>query len=235
MSDQSDHMQDDFGGDDALAAELSLGLLTGDTLVQAERRARIDIGFAALVEDWNIRFAQMCEDIEPVAPPAGLFRKIANEAYPESRKRIWQSLGILPALLGAGAAALVLILALNFGGLLQTGTPTASLAARMAAEDNSLVIAAAYIEDGGRLFLERQIGERPPNRDLELWIIIGDNAAVSLGVLESEGAISELIVPVEFRDALPGAVLAITDEPIGGSPTGSATGSILAVGEITSL
>ena len=217
MSDQSDHMQDDFGGDDALAAELSLGLLTGDTLVQAERRARIDIGFAALVEDWNIRFAQMCEDIEPVAPPAGLFRKIANEAYPESRKRIWQSLGILPALLGAGAAALVLILALNFGGLLQTGTPTASLAARMAAEDNSLVIAAAYIEDGGRLFLERQIGERPPNRDLELWMI------------------SELIVPVEFRDALPGAVLAITDEPIGGSPTGSATGSILAVGEITSL
>lgn len=235
MSDETEHTQDQPTSDDILAAELSLGLLSGHDLTQAERRARIDMGFAELVEDWDIRFAQLSDEIAPVEPPKGLFKKIAEEAYPDSPRRIWQQLGIIPSLLGAGAAALVLVLALNFGGVVQNNGPIANYRADIAAEDNSLVLAAAYVEGDGRLFVERQIGQRPPERDLELWVIIGDTAPISLGVLSSDETLDEITIPENLRDQMGGAVLAITDEPIGGSPSGSATGSILAVGEIIAL
>lgn len=235
MNDETDIPEDDFSRDDLLAAELSLGLLSGDDLTQAQRRARIDRAFGDLVEDWDIRFAQMTDEIEPVTPPKGLFRKITNEAYPDSPKGLWRQLGILPALLGAGAAALVLVLALQFGGLMQPNTPTPTFVAQIAAEDDSIVVAAAFLEDSGQLFVEWQVGERVDGRDVELWLIAGEDAPVSLGVLNKGTPLTEVAISDEVRILLNGGVLAVSDEPIGGSPTGAPTGAVLAVGAIQAI
>ncbi|AKS45683.1 Anti-sigma-K factor RskA [Octadecabacter temperatus] len=231
MSDESIIPEDN---DDVLAAELSLGLLSGDALTHAQRRARTDLRFASLVEDWDIHFSTLTETIEPVTPPKGLFHKITQQAYPESSIRIWHHLGILPAFLGAGAAALVLILALQFGNYMQPETPVASLVAEMVAEDESIVVAAAYVDNSNTLFVEWQVGERLPDRDVELWLV-SEGEAISLGVLSKEGKITEFSVPAELQDLLADGALAVTDEPIGGSPTGVATGAVLAVGPITTL
>ena len=235
MSDDTIIPEDDFSGDDLLAAELSLGLLTGEELIHAKRRARIDLAFGVLVEDWDARLSTLSDDIAPVTPPAGLFKKITDEAYPESPKRIWQKLGILPAFLGAGAAALVLMLALEFGGVMQPEQPTPSYVARMAAEDNSLVVAAAYVDDSGSLFVERQIGQSPPDRSFELWLIVPDTAPISLGILAADQTLDEITIPEDLRNLVAGATLAITDEPLGGSPDGTPTGAVLAAGEVTTL
>ena len=235
MSDESIIPEDDFSGDDMLAAELSLGVLTGDELVQTQRRARIDQSFAALVEDWDVRFSAFQDEIAPVEPPKNLFKKIAADAYPESAKRIWHKLGIIPALLGTAGAALVLMLALQYGGLMQAIPMQPTFVAQIEAEDQSLIVAAAYVDDGGRLFVERQAGQTVAGRSLELWIIAGDDAPVSLGVLAVDDTIDEIIIPENLRDRVADAVLAITDEPLGGSPTGGPTGAIVAAGEITTL
>ena len=184
MSDETDMTEDDFSRDDMLAAELSLGLVSGDELVQLQRRARIDRGFGELVEDWDIRFAQLTDDIAPVTPPKGLLRKIKNEAYPDSPKRLWQQLGVIPAMLCAGAAAIVLLIALQFGDMMQSNTPTPSFTAQIAAQDESIVVAAAFVQDSNSLFVEWQVGERIEGRDVELWLIAGTDAPVSLGVLD---------------------------------------------------
>ena len=235
MTDTPDINLAETGGDDILAAELSLGILEGEERSQAERRARTDMGFAQRVEEWDARFVQLTRNIPPVAPPPGLFDAIAARAYPESPRRLWQKLGIVPAFLGAAAAALVLILTMNFGGLMLDRDPTATLTARVAAEDDSLVIAAAYVADDGELYVELQAGQRGTDRDLELWLIAGEDAPVSLGVLSPQDGIERISVPTDLRDRLPGAVLAISDEPAGGSPTGAPTGAVLAVGEMTAL
>lgn len=65
MSDESIILRHDIPRDDVLAAELSLGLLTGDELAQATRRARIDQTFAVLVEDWDIHFSILTNDTAP--------------------------------------------------------------------------------------------------------------------------------------------------------------------------
>lgn len=221
--------------DDLLAAELSLGLLSGDAHTQAARRARIDPAFAMLVNDWDIRFSQMTEDIAPVAPPKGLFKRIKNEAYPDSAKRIWQQLGVIPALIGAAAAALVLVVALQFGGIMQPNAVTPTLQARIVAEDESTIVLAAFVPDNGTLFVEWQVGARLPDRDVELWVITGQDAPVSLGVLNKGVKLTEFVVPDDMQDALALSVLAVSDEPLGGSPTGAPTGAILAIGEISRL
>jgi anti-sigma-K factor RskA len=89
MSYESINPEDDIQRDDVLAAELSRGLLTGDELAQATRRARIDQTFVDLVENWDIHFSTLTDGIAPVAPPKGVFKKIKADAYPESPKRIW--------------------------------------------------------------------------------------------------------------------------------------------------
>ncbi len=235
MSDESIIPEDDATRDEMLAAELSLGLLTGDELAQMKRRLLTDQKFARLVEGWNIRLTDLTLDIEPIEPPKGLFKKITSNAYPDSPKRLWQQLSIFPAILGAGAAALVLIVALQFGGYMSPNAPSPSYVARVVSQDATLVVAAAYVEDGGRLFVERQTGESAQGRSFELWLIAGDNAPLSLGVLASSENINEITIPQEYRALLVGATLAISDEPAGGSPTGGPTGAILAAGEITLL
>ena len=60
----------------------------------------------------------------------------------------------------------------------------------------------------------------------------GDQAPISLGVLPQTGQ-GELDVPQDLRDRLAsGVVLAVSLEPFGGSPTGQATGPVIALGEV---
>ena len=54
----------------------------------------------------------------------------------------------------------------------------------------------------------------------------------SLGVLPQDAA-SRITLPEALRGKLVGSVLAISDEPEGGSPTGAPTGAVLATGELT--
>ena len=68
-----------------------------------------------------------------------------------------------------------------------------------------------------------------------MWLIAdGAGAPVSLGVLPA-AQFAELAIPADQIAALAGATLAISDEPLGGSPTGQPTGAILAVGKVNTL
>jgi anti-sigma-K factor RskA len=60
-------------------------------------------------------------------------------------------------------------------------------------------------------------------------------APLSLGILATDETINEFIIPENFRNQMVGATLAISDEPVGGSPTGAPTGAVLAAGDITTL
>jgi anti-sigma-K factor RskA len=103
--------------------------------------------------------------------------------------------------------------------------------AQIAAEDGSLVVQAVYDDATGTLFVDREAGGAAPGRALELWLIAGEDAPVSLGVMPQD-AQAILRVADDLRGRVAGAVLAISDEPEGGSPTGAPTGDVLAVGPV---
>ena len=176
----------------------------------------------------------MTDRIDPVAPPPRLRAGIEAELFgPSGRKA--GGMGRLGAFLG-GVAVVALVLGLIFGADLLPRGPQApgdpAYVAEVAAEDGSLVIAAAYDAEAGALFVDRRAGGPREGRALEMWLIAGEAAPVSLGVLPGD-AQTALAIPEALRPQLEGGVLAISDEPPGGSPTGAPTGDVLAGGEIT--
>lgn len=211
-----------------LAGEYALGVLSPEETRAVAARLVADPLLRAEVAQWQHDLSALAEAVPDVAPPPGVFARLEARLFPEIRQSFWRRLGIAPALAGALVAALVLVFASNLG-LLLTDDPGQPV--RIAAADDSLVIAALWDADAGRLTLNREAGVAPDGRVLELWLIAGDAAPVSLGVLADSGA--TVVTPdATLAGLIPGAVLAISDEPPGGSPTGAPTGSVLATGQV---
>ncbi|MFD1509961.1 anti-sigma factor [Lacimonas salitolerans] len=221
------------GEDDALAAEYALGLLSRAEAEAFEARMVQEPDLRAAYARWAEDFAALTDDIAPVAPPAHLRARIEAQVLgaPPARRRF----GLFGWLAGAGAALALAAVVVLMLGPIDRISPDAPppLVAEVAAEDGSLILAAGFDPDTGELALSRDTGQAVPGRVLELWLIAGDAAPVSLGVLPDDSA-TRITVPEALRPVLaPGAVLAVSDEPPGGSPTGQPTGDVLAVGQIT--
>jgi len=103
--------------------------------------------------------------------------------------------------------------------------------AEITAQDRSFVVQAAYDAPSGRLHFLREVGDVQMGRSLQVWLILGDNAPVSLGLLSGEGH-TALALDEAHYGALEDAVLAISDEPVGGSPIGAPTGAVLGGGVV---
>ncbi|PVA11309.1 hypothetical protein DC366_06100 [Pelagivirga sediminicola] len=225
----------DEDADRVLAGEYALGLLSPEDAALFEARMQRLPHVRALYAAWAEDLARLTDDIPEAAPPAELKPRIDADLFgaaPTPRRPFagWRGFGWLVG--GAVAAALALLLAVNTGLLDPQGGAPEQAAATIAAEDGSLVLLARYDAAAGRLLVERQTGTAPAGRVLELWLIAGDNAPVSLGVLPPEGA-AQVPIGADLGAQMPGGLLAVSEEPPGGSPTGAPTGAVLASGVIS--
>lgn len=212
--------------DDALAAEYVLRLLDAETERAFERRLLADTALRERVRMWEAEFAPLAEDVPDVTPPprvkTGVMAAIADAP---ARKPFGFWKWAVPSVLAFAAIGFLV-----FGPLLRGPQFDPTLHVSLASLDGSLQIEAGY-SPGNNLFkVLRPEGDPRPGRVLEIWIIgEGSDTPVSLGVLpEERETLFELdpaLVPL-----IDGGVMAVSDEPPGGSPTGSPTGEILATG-----
>lgn len=218
---------------DVLAAERALGLETARRESRGERRAR---------EDWEERFAPLAEAMPSVPPPAGLFAAIearidgeetvADLASARRRAARWRSGALLTGALAAGLAAFVV---LDRTGRLE-GLPEpapnryVAVVTSDADPDRPGMIVQFDIASGVATVVP-VLGAPPEGRSYEMWHLReGAERPYSLGLLPDEPALSQVV------NARPGDTVAISLEPMGGSPTGQPTlplfhGRIVAVGE----
>lgn len=229
------------GGDTPLAAEYVLGLLDSEELRAFETRLAADPALGAEVRVWSEHLAGIAAaEVAPVTPPARVRRQLEARLF-AGEKRGWISrLGIVQALVGAAAAALILLVATNLGVLRPDspeapGFPEPAFQAEIASETGDLRMVAAIAPETHSLILNRLEGEAPEGRVLELWAIPPETGTpISIGVLPAE-ALVEMAMPEDFPGSLDGATLAVSEEPPGGSPTGAPTGAVLASGPVTAL
>lgn len=214
-------------GDDpvTLTGEYALGLLPEDEARALESRMSRDPVLRAELAQWLEEFSAMATDLPPVPPPVTVWKGLEAQLFPDTRQGWLARIGLVPALV-AGLVAALLLLAVNQGWF-TTAPPGMPL--RIAAADDSVVIAAVW--DGTDLRLGLQAGAPPEGRVFELWLIAGAADAVSLGVLSPTGE-TRITPSADLAALMPGATLAITDEPPGGAPEGRATGEIRAIGEV---
>ena len=237
---------DDIGpegsGDDIVAAEYVLGVLPSDERRQAEQRIEAEQAFARLVDLWEVHFAPLGVGYAEAEAPAGvkialdrrLFSAGATTTGEASAPGLLSSLAFWRVLAVASLAALAFYIALPF---LTTPVeaPQERLVASLAADGSDVRYIAVYDASTNDIGLSRVAGEPAQGRDFELWVIDGQQAPASLGVIP-DGASARLPVSDELRAKLnTGAVFAISLEPAGGSPTGAPTGPVVAVGDLKQI
>ncbi|MEH6674681.1 anti-sigma factor [Sulfitobacter sp.] len=220
--------------DDLLAAEMVLGLSSDDDMIAARRRIGTERDFADRVVFWQERMTAMTDGIDPVAPPARIKKKLMAQVFPKQRvtilQRLWLWQGVaMASLLFAGYLGVQLLEA----NTRPDGQPIV-LAAQLVSESSPLEMLAVIEPVKHEIALRRVAGEPIPGREFEVWAILPDQAPVSLGVLP-DSETTRILVPAELRSRAAQITLAISDEPIGGSPTGAPTGAVLAAGAMSEL
>jgi len=214
-------------GDDLLAAEYVLGVLSLADRLAFGARLKSDRVLAERTRVWENRLADLNDDYAPVPAPDVLHR-IEKRLFllpqrPPRRFALWG--GLLGGLVAAGLLVAVV--------LTQFPLPTGfepSLTATLTAEGQPLVFAASYDREKATLRIERTGGTvAEVGKDYELWLIDATGVPVSLGVL------GDTLVETPLAELLPGIVLAVSLEPAGGSATGLPTGPVLVSGPVTEI
>lgn len=212
----------DLPEDAFLAAEYALHLLSADQRAAFEARLVNDPALAAHLRNWDGRFAGMADEFTPIVAPARVKRALDARLFGAPPRRRWPVFGAL-----AGVAAMLVIVWLTMVSPM-TGLYQAELAG-----ESDLRVAVVVTADG--LQITRAAGQAGPGRSLELWLITPDAPApISLGLLPDR-AQEHMALVIPLPDMVQGAILAISDEPLGGSPTGAPTGDVLATGPLQKI
>jgi anti-sigma-K factor RskA len=232
MSDAFDHSG--LPADELLAAEVALGVLSGPERAQAERRRAREPAFDALVLAWEERLAPWAAGIEAVSPPPYVWDRIVTQLPPQTARRagLWQSLSFWRGLaLASGALAAACLAALVYLGTLPPSSPLVAaidggghhhfVATVDTGRGTIAVVPAAFAADATRV--------------PELWLVPPEGKPHSLGVLRADRAVTITIPPGLIPHTTRNAVLAVSLEPPGGSPTGQPTGPVIASGKLTTL
>jgi anti-sigma-K factor RskA len=232
MSDATDHSA--VPEDEFLAAELALGVLTGAERASAQARVAREPAFAAMVAAWEARLSPWAAEIGEVAPPPHVWDKIAQALPPARAPRagLWQSLSFWRALsFATGGLAAACAAGLIYFATLSAPAPLVAaidggghhhfVATIDAGRATIAVVPAAYSADATRV--------------PELWLIPADGKPRPLGLLRADRTVTITIPAALAPHATSSAVLAVSLEPPGGSPTGQPTGPVIASGKLTAL
>lgn len=227
MTQAGDHNEDDI----ALVGEYALHLLDADERLAFETRLVDDAGLRVLLREWDEGLVSLADEIAPVAPPPRLKAGVEERLFGKTERfSLRNFFGMRGALLGMAMVAMVAVIVVP-----QMMDQGPRYTAEIAAEDRALVVEAVFDADKAEIAINRTAGAAVPGRALELWLIAdGAEAPVSLGVMPVT-ELASISVPDELLAAMVGGTLAISDEPLGGSPTGAPTGAVLAVGAISLL
>ena len=215
---------------DRLAAEYVLGTLGAGARRRFDALLPAHPSLRDAVADWERRLLPMALKTE-LAPPAphvwtaiegrlGWNAPARAPASPSPRRlRFWQVFATV-----ATVAAVVL-------GTVPRREPVAApMIVVLHATKGSETIVAGLSPDHRQLSIQPlQKVALTSDQSLELWALKKDGPPASLGVIAADKltAINQKVLPKDTKG------LAVSLEPLGGSPTGAPTGPVLFVGELT--
>jgi len=219
---------------DMTAAELALGLLEGEERAAALRRVLADPAFAREVEDWRQRMAGLFDDYPEVAAPEGVAERLAQPdravvPLPPRSRSPWPIVATLSAL----AAVVLLFFAVKPGPVAPpVVAPHKMMVASLMMSDKSGAVPATVDMTTGEMKIPAA-AMAPAGKSAQLWMIGDDKVPRPMGLLASTGP-SKMTLPMEKRAKLnDGVMLAVSVEPMGGSPTGLPTGPVVASGKLS--
>jgi anti-sigma-K factor RskA len=231
------------------AGEYVLGTLAGAECEAFRAALATDPQLQAEVREWERRLAPLAGAVTPENPSPAVWSAIegrlaaakvapsddtaaARDGTPATVLRLRRSVVLwrgVAAMAGALAAALILFIA---WGDLQPAAEQGQEYVAVVNRGGDLPALIVRVDTQQGVVTVRALGaEAPPGRSLELWYIGAGKPPKSLGVVEN--AAGPIVIPAVLRQGgVEGATIAVTEEPKGGSPTGSPTGAIVYSGKL---
>lgn len=227
--------------DTEIAAEYVLRVLKPDAHRAAAVRAATDPAFAAEVRAWEDRFAPMMDEVDPVEPNPATRKELMQrlfgaeiESSSVTKTSVWQLLAGLGFAVAAGLAVIAFAPQPQPDVEVVAEAPAPRFVAELTVADESTRMFAMIHPDRGELDLAWTARNQPDDREIQLWGIIEGQDPISIAVLP-RGRQATVSVPAELLAAGSDLTLALSDEPLGGSPTGLPTGEILAVSPVSQI
>ncbi len=223
-------------------AEYVLGVLDADAHADVEREIASSEAAAAAVELWRRRLLPLAQEIAPLQPSPQVWLRIraalrldepSRAPRGEGRAGLWGSLRFWHWLsLATSAVAAGCIVAL----ILITRHPTAPpvyMASTLTQKDGHVGWTATMDISRGRLIAVPGTPQSfASGRAPELWLIPKGGKPIAVGMIAASRTVV-LPIGASLRGLVNAtAVLAVSVEPSGGSPTGQPTGSVIATGSI---
>ena len=230
----SDQSKGGRSRDEVLAGEYVLGVLSLEDRQKVERRMRSDRQFAAIVSRWEQNLSGFNDDYEMVAPPASVFPKVEKRVFGETAfgAPLWGSLLLWRSVAFGSLFLAIGVLMFTVTNNTSQPSPGRQLSASLAGQNSPINLLANYDTTSGLLRVTPVAAGQPQEKSLELWLIRGSDPAEALGILPQTGE-GEIVLPSELHGKLTeGAIIAVSVEPFGGSPTGKPTGNVIASGTI---
>ena len=213
----------------ALAAEYVLGTLRGRARSRFELLMRSDPRVAGEVARWEDALTPLAERVPPVEPPrrvwSNIEARIAPRAAPAARAGFWPAFGLI-----AGGLASVL---LAFFVFISTGPRGEPVFVAVLADTAPRMVVSMHQPDLLRVRVVKPWGGMKGDQSLELWAMPAKGGAPrSLGLVTN--AMGDTLIKIAGNDPRVQGVnaLAVSMEPMGGSPTGQPTGAVVCQGMI---
>jgi anti-sigma-K factor RskA len=231
---------------DRLAAEYVLGTLRGPARARFRRWLQDDATLARRTEEWAARLGPLSESVRPVRPPARVWRAIEariRAAAPTgaglwNSLAFWRGLGLVAS--GAAAAMIVAMVTVGPGAprpapapvvlrVPANEMPAAYLAVLSDPKTRKPMLIVSAMRTSNQLWVKTlDPSIYVPNKQLELWAVMpAGQPPKSLGMV---GKGQKTMLPLHAkadRSLADVPMLAVSLEPMGGSPTGEPTGPVM--------
>ncbi len=210
-----------------LAGEYVLGVLAGAARRRFERLLIDDADMRAEVLAWEKRFAAWTLRLAPVEPPRRLWwrvmaavRKDARPGGANFRNTFWRAWAV-------AATVVIAIMAVGQYTLPPSEHKASAIAMVSDAAGHTWWMISVHPEMK-RIDMKAVMPNPPPaGKSYELWMLHDSGNPEPMGLLNSDGTVSEQ-VSAELLARLDSVkTLAVSLEPAGGSPTGLPTGPVL--------
>src|SRR6185437_10616146 len=224
-------------------AEYVLGVLDADVRADVERALASSEAATTAVELWRRRLLPLAAEIAPREPPAHVWLRIRSALQLDApgheqrggrpgfseNLRFWQRLSLATSALAAACIVALLLVARH-------PAPTVPYMASTLAQTNGRIgwTATMDIAKARLIVVPAAPQSFSAGRAPELWLIAKGEKPVAVGIISASRPVTLTLVPALRSRVGPTAVLAVSVEPSGGSPTGQPTGPVIAMGAIAS-
>jgi anti-sigma-K factor RskA len=231
----------DDGNDELRYAEYVLGVLDADARAAVAHEVATTSEAAVAVTLWQRRLMPLADEIDESTPAPYVWARIqdtlqlATPDRTQPRKGLWDNLQLWRWLgIGASAVAVaLLVVSLPRTARTPTVVSVGYIASTIQQDNGSTGWTATMDLEHARMVVVPAMpvafaeGHAP-----ELWLIPAGGKPISVGMIARDKPVTLTLDPTLLAQLGPTAALAVSVEPMGGSPTGQPTGPVIGKGAI---